>query len=141
VNPGAISVAEEMRGIPGVAADTRQGGCGFDLRRAMGIPNCLFDIVRSHRDENWPLDRLWHELTNRREDERTISYVECQDQAIVGAKTMIFELIDADMHHSMRVEDANVKVDRGIALHKMLRLATIATAGAGYLNFMDNEFG
>jgi 1,4-alpha-glucan branching enzyme len=32
-------------------------------------------------------------------------------------------------------------VDRGLALHKMIRLITLGTAGDGYLNFMGNEFG
>mgnify|MGYP002641114785 CR=1 FL=1 len=41
----------------------------------------------------------------------------------------------------MQVFDENIVVDRGIALHKMIRLVSLATAGDGYLNFMGNEFG
>ena len=32
-------------------------------------------------------------------------------------------------------------IDRGIALHKMIRLITLGLGGEGYLNFMGNEFG
>ena len=32
-------------------------------------------------------------------------------------------------------------IDRGIALHKMIRLITMGLGGEGYLNFMGNEFG
>jgi 1,4-alpha-glucan branching enzyme len=80
-------------------------------------------------------------LTNRRRDEKTISYTESHDQALVGDKTIIFRLIDADMYDHMQVGDDNLTVARGMALHKMIRLITLATAGNGYLNFMGNEFG
>jgi len=59
----------------------------------------------------------------------------------VGDKTIIFRLIDADMYDHMMVGDDNLRVDRGMALHKMIRLITLATAADGYLNFMGNEFG
>jgi 1,4-alpha-glucan branching enzyme len=84
---------------------------------------------------------LWYELINRRNDEKTISYAESHDQALVGDKTLIFRLIDADMYHDMHKNHQNLRVDRGMALHKMIRLVTLATAGNGYLNFMGNEFG
>jgi 1,4-alpha-glucan branching enzyme len=45
------------------------------------------------------------------------------------------------MYFSMRKDQANLIVDRGIALHKMIRLATAGCAGGAYLNFMGNEFG
>jgi len=92
-------------------------------------------------DENWPIGNLWHELTNRRSDEKTISYTESHDQALVGDQSLIFRLIDAQMYDHMHVEDQHIRVDRGLALHKMIRLITLATAGNGYLNFMGNEFG
>jgi len=34
-----------------------------------------------------------------------------------------------------------VRLDRGLALHKMIRLITFCLGGEGYLNFMGNEFG
>jgi len=141
VKPSAITIAEDVSGMPGLAAPPEEGGCGFDYRLAMGIADCWFKLASKVKDENWHIGTLWHELTNRRADEQTISYVECHDQSIVGSKTMIFELIDAPMYTDMRVSDQNAYIDRGVALHKMIRLATLATAGNGYLNFMGNEFG
>jgi len=139
--PSVINVAEDVSGMPGLAAPVNEGGCGFDYRLAMGIADEWFKLASKTKDENWNMGELWHELTNRRSDERTVSYVECHDQSIVGSKTMIFELIDAAMYTDMRVTDQNLYIDRGIALHKMMRLATLSTAGHGYLNFMGNEFG
>ena len=141
LSPNAITIAEDVSGMPGLAAPTSDGGCGFDYRLAMGVPDCWFKLANDVPDEQWNLGYLWHELTNRRADEQTISYVESHDQALVGGKTMIFELIEAAMYDSMSVTDNNPIVDRGMALHKMSRLATIATAGHGYLNFIGNEFG
>ncbi len=141
VRPSAVTVAEDVSGMPGLTAPMEQGGAGFDFRLAMGVPDCWFKLAHETRDEDWNLAGLWHELTNRRADERTLSYVECHDQAIVGSKTFIFELADAEMYTRMRVGDASAVVDRAMALHKMARLCTLATAGQGYLNFMGNEFG
>ena len=141
VKPEAITIAEDVSGMPGLAAPADAGGCGFDYRLAMGIPDCWFKLVIDVPDESWNMGCLWHELTNRRADERTISYAECHDQALVGGKTLFFEMIDAAIYDAMRVSDINLSVDRGMALHKMIRLATVGTAGHGYLNFMGNEFG
>ena len=141
VNPDAITIAEDVSGMPGLAAPVEAGGCGFDYRLAMGVPEFWSRLVKTTRDEDWDLGRLWHELTNRRADERTISYVESHDQALVGGKTLIFELIDAAMYSAMRADDRNPAAERGIALHKMIRLITLFTAGHGYLNFIGNEFG
>lgn len=141
VRPDAVTVAEDVSGMPGLAAPLGQpGGIGFDYRLAMGVTDMwfkLFDIP----DENWPLGWMYHELCNRRRDERSISYAECHDQAIVGGKTAIFRLADAAMYDAMHVSSASLAVDRAVALHKMMRLATLASAGHGYLNFMGNEFG
>ena len=141
LSPTAITVAEEVSGLPGLAAPAEESGVGFDHRLAMGVPDCWFKLVREVPDEDWSVSRLWQELVNRRDDESSISYLESHDQAIVGSKTMIFELIDAGMYGYMREGDTDPGVERGLALHKMMRLATLATAGQGYLNFMGNEFG
>jgi 1,4-alpha-glucan branching enzyme len=141
VRPDAISIAEDVSGMPGLAAPLSSGGFGFDYRFAMGVPDNWIKLIKEVPDEQWPIGHIWHELTNRRAEEKTISYAESHDQALVGDKTIIFRLIDADMYDHMRVEDQNIRVDRGMALHKMIRLITLATAGAGYLNFMGNEFG
>ncbi len=140
LRPDATTGAEDVSGMPGLAAPVDGGGIGFDFRMAMGVTDFwfkLFDI----RDEDWNMGGLWYELTNRRQDEKSVSYVECHDQALVGGKTAIFTLIDAAMYDSMHVGCQNLMVDRGIALHKLSRLITLFTAGHGYLNFMGNEFG
>ena len=141
IRPQAITIAEDVSGMPGLAAPIKNGGCGFDYRFAMGVPDNWIKLIKELPDENWPMGHLWHELTNRRIDEKTISYAESHDQALVGDQSLIFRLIDAEMYDHMRIGDDNIRVDRGIALHKMIRLITLATAGAGYLNFMGNEFG
>ncbi|MDR0872763.1 MAG: alpha amylase C-terminal domain-containing protein [Prevotellaceae bacterium] len=142
VKPQAITIAEEMSGMPGLANAFKDGGIGFDYRMAMGIPDLWIKTIKEQSDENWQLGHILWELTNRRTDERTISYVESHDQALVGDKTVIFRLIDADMYWKMsRLTESSYAVDRGIALHKMIRLITASTINGGYLNFMGNEFG
>ncbi|MEI7901867.1 MAG: alpha amylase C-terminal domain-containing protein [bacterium] len=141
VRPDAISIAEDVSGMPGIAAPVSDDGAGFDYRMAMGVPECWFRLVRDVRDENWNIGYLWHELTNRRADEQTINYVESHDQALVGGKTLFFHLVDSSIYDAMSRASQNLKTGRGVALHKLARLATLATAGHGYLNFMGNEFG
>jgi len=141
VRPDAVTIAEDVSGMPGLAAPAGELGCGFDYRLAMGVPDYWFHLFREVQDEFWDLGVLWRELTNRRREEQTISYVECHDQSIVGGKTMVFQLIDAAMYTDMSVSHDNYVVERGIAIHKLARLATLATAGHGYLNFIGNEFG
>jgi len=141
IRPDAVTIAEDVSGMPGLCAPIEDGGCGFDYRLAMGVPDHWFKIVKKLPDEHWDPGALWGELTNRRSDERSITYVECHDQSIVGDKTMLFELIDSRVYTNMGAEDEHMAVVRGIALHKMMRLATLASGGDGYLNFMGNEFG
>ncbi len=142
VRPAAVTVAEDVSGLPGLAAPLENGGTGFDFRYAMGVPDYWIKLVKDTRDEDWRLGRLWYELTNRRSEEKTISYAECHDQALVGDQTLIFRLLGGEMYESMSVLfRKSLTVERGIALHKMIRLVTLLTAGHGYLNFMGNEFG
>ncbi|MBN1143122.1 MAG: alpha amylase C-terminal domain-containing protein [Bacteroidales bacterium] len=141
VNPGSITIAEEMSGMPGLAASFEEGGYGFDFRMAMGVPDYWIKIIKELPDESWNVSELYHELTSKRSDEKTISYAESHDQALVGDKTLIFRLLDKEMYFAMSKIIPSLKVDRGIALHKMIRLVTAATGGGGYLNFMGNEFG
>jgi 1,4-alpha-glucan branching enzyme len=85
---------------------------------------------------------LVHTLTNRRYGEACIGYAESHDQALVGDKTIAFHLMDADMYEHMSLsKTSSPAVERGIALHKMVRLFTASLGGEGYLNFMGNEFG
>lgn len=141
VNPKAITIAEEMSGMPGLANKVSDGGIGFDYRMAMGIPDFWIKTIKEKKDEDWKPTAIFWELTNRRADEKTINYAESHDQALVGDKTIIFRLIDSEMYWHMMVGDNNMTVDRGIALHKIIRLVTMATINGGYLNFMGNEFG
>jgi len=141
INPAALTVAEEMSGYPGVAAPLENQGLGFDYRLAMGIPDYWIKIIKEKPDESWNIGNIFYELVNKRSEERVISYCESHDQALVGDKTLIFRLIDKDMYWHMDKASQNHLVDRGLALHKMIRLITLSTAGGGYLNFMGNEFG
>ena len=141
VRPDAITIAEDVSGMPGIAAPFEDDGAGFDYRMAMGVPECWFRLVRDTRDEDWSIGYLWHELTNRRADEQTVNYVESHDQALVGGKTLFFQLVDSAVYDAMSRTAGNLKTERGVALHKLARLATLATSGHGYLNFMGNEFG
>ena len=141
VNKNAITIAEEVSGMPGLAAPVKEGGYGFDYRMAMNIPDYWIKIIKEKQDQDWHPSGIWWETTNRREDEKTISYAESHDQALVGDKTIIFRLIDSEMYWHMAVNDQNMIVDRGMALHKMIRLITASTINGGYLNFMGNEFG
>ena len=141
VNPRAITIAEEMSGMPGLAIPFKDGGIGFDYRMAMGIPDYWIKLLKEKRDEDWHPTSIFWELTNRRADEKTVSYVESHDQALVGDKTVIFRLIDKEMYWHMMVGDNDMTVARGMELHKMLRLVTAATINGGYLNFMGNEWG
>ena len=137
----AVTIAEDVSGMPSLARAQNKGGFGFDYRFAMGVPDYWIRLVKDIPDEDWPIGNLWFELNNHRKDEKTVSYTESHDQALVGDQTLIFRLIGETMYTHMSLFDDNLRVARGIALHKMIRLITLATAGAGYLNFMGNEFG
>ena len=141
VNPKAITIAEEVSGMPGLAAKFEDGGYGFNYRMAMNIPDYWIKTIKERRDEDWKPSSIFWEVKNRRADEQTISYCESHDQALVGDKTIIFRLIDADMYWHFKQGDENDMVHRGIALHKMIRLVTLGTINGGYLNYMGNEFG
>lgn len=141
INSQAITIAEDVSGMPGLAAPYTSGGIGFDYRMSMGISDNWIKWIKELKDEEWNMGQIYFELTNKRADEKTVSYAECHDQAMVGDKTIIFRLIDKEMYFSMSRDIPSLLIDRGLALHKMIRLVTLATAGNGYLNFMGNEFG
>ncbi|MFO7667502.1 MAG: alpha amylase C-terminal domain-containing protein [Desulfobacterales bacterium] len=141
IRPDLLTIAEDISGMPGLAVPVSEGGFGFDYRFSMGIPDYWIRLVKDMSDEDWPTGTLWYELNTRREEEKSISYSESHDQALVGDQTLIFRMIGSDMYHHMSMHDNNYRVARGIALHKLIRLITMATAGNGYLNFIGNEFG
>ena len=141
INPYAITIAEEVSGMPGLAAKFEDGGYGFDYRLAMNIPDYWIKTIKELKDEDWKPSSIFWEVKNRRADERTITYGDNHDQALIGYKTIIFRLVDADMYWHFKKGDENDVVHRGIALHKMIRLVTASAMNGGYLNFMGNEFG
>jgi len=141
INPDAITIAEDVSGMAGLAAPYDQGGIGFDFRMSMGGADHWIKWIKEKDDWSLSMGDIWWELTRKREDEKTVSYCECHDQAMVGDKTLIFRLLDAKMYRAMTTLKTDLYVDRGIALHKMIRMVTLVTAGDGYLNFMGNEFG
>ncbi len=141
INPNAITIAEDMSGMPGMCIPVKDGGIGFNYRLSMGVPDFWIKIIKEHRDEDWDMNKIWHELIGRRPMEKNIGYCESHDQALVGDKTIMFRLCDSEMYTAMNKFGGSIVIDRGIALHKMIRLLTASLAGEGYLNFMGNEFG
>ena len=136
-----LTVAEDVSGLPGLARPQQEGGLGFDFRLGMGIPDFWIKIIKEQPDEDWNMDELWSMLSNRRYDERTMAYAESHDQALVGDQTLAFRLMGAEMYTGMSKFSHSLIIDRGMALHKMIRLVTASAAGDAYLNFMGNEFG
>ena len=141
VNPHAITIAEDMSAMPGMCMKIKDGGCGFDFRLAMGLPDLWIKNIKDKPDEAWDVSWIWWEHINRRPHEKSVAYAESHDQALVGDKTIIFRLCDAEMYTSMRKDSGSDVIFRGISLHKMIRLLTSTAGGEGYLNFMGNEFG
>lgn len=141
INPNAITISEDMSGMPGMCIPIEDGGIGFNYRLSMGVPDMWIKFIKEYADEDWDMGNLWYELTTRRPNEKNIGYCESHDQALVGDKTIMFRLCDADMYWHMNKSSTSAVIDRGIALHKMIRLITCTLAGEGYLNFMGNEFG
>jgi 1,4-alpha-glucan branching enzyme len=136
-----ITIAEDVSGMPGLAKPVAEGGLGFDYRLAMGIPDYWIKLLKEKKDEQWQMGEIFSAMLNRRHQEKHIGYAESHDQALVGDKTIAFWLMDKDMYWHMDTASQSLVVDRGIALHKMIRLITFSLSGEGYLNFMGNEFG
>ncbi len=138
---GVMTIAEDVSGMAGMGRPVDEGGVGFDYRLAMGIPDYWIKILKEKKDEHWNLAEMYHTMLNRRYLEKHVGYAESHDQALVGDKTIAFWLMDKEMYFAMNRESQNLAIDRGIALHKMIRLVTFSLSGEGYLNFMGNEFG
>ncbi|MDR0921856.1 MAG: alpha amylase C-terminal domain-containing protein [Lactobacillales bacterium] len=141
INEKAVIIAEDMSAMPGMALPIEYGGIGFDYRLSMGVPDFWIKNIKELSDEQWNMHQLWHELTTRRPGEANIGYAESHDQALVGDKTLMFWLADAEMYTHMDIHSQSLVIDRAMALHKLIRLVTFSLAGEGYLNFMGNEFG
>ena len=141
INRNAVTIAEDVTGMPGLAAPVAEGGIGFNYRLGMGLPDFWIKLLKETKDEDWNIYELWNVMNNRLPGVKTVAYAESHDQALVGDKTIAFWLMDQEMYWSMHVDNQNLVVDRGIALHKLIRLFTISLGGHAYLNFMGNEFG
>ncbi|XP_035670503.1 1,4-alpha-glucan-branching enzyme-like isoform X2 [Branchiostoma floridae] len=140
--PNCITIAEDVSGMPALCRPVSEGGNGFDYRLGMAIPDKWIKILKEYKDEDWNIGDIVHTLINRRHGEKTIAYAESHDQALVGDKTLAFWLMDAEMYTNMSCSsEMTVTVDRGLALHKMIRLITHGLGGEGWLNFIGNEFG
>ena len=141
INPNAVTIAEDVSGMPGLAFPVMEGGIGFNYRLGMGIPDFWIKYLKDVPDEQWTMAEMWQVLNDRLYYVKTVTYCESHDQALVGDKTIAFRLMDKEMYYNMQSSDENIIVERGIALHKMIRLITISLGGQAYLNFMGNEFG
>ncbi|MBK5239945.1 alpha-amylase family glycosyl hydrolase [Clostridium sp.] len=141
VRADAVTIAEDMSGMPGIALPVSYGGIGFDYRLSMGIPDLWVKILKERTDENWSMGQLWYELTSRRPQEKCIGYAESHDQALVGDKTLMFRLAGPAMYNHMLKTDNNSTINRAIEILKMIKFLTISLGGEGYLNFMGNEYG
>ena len=139
--PEAVTIAEDVSGMPGMCRTIEDGGIGFDFRLGMAIPDFWIRLLEDEVDESWNIDEMWGVMTNRLPKVKTVAYAESHDQAMVGDKTIAFRLMDKEMYFAMNKGSENLEVERGMALHKMIRLMTISTGGDAYLNFMGNEFG
>jgi 1,4-alpha-glucan branching enzyme len=141
LRPDVTTIAEDVSGMVGMARPVAEGGIGFDYRLAMGVPDNWIKLLKERRDEDWNLGQIFSTLLNRRHAEKHIGYAESHDQALVGDKTIAFWLMDKEMYWHMNKASHSPVIDRGLSLHKMIRLITFSLAGEGYLNFMGNEFG
>lgn len=141
VKPHAVSIAEDVSGMPGLASPIADGGIGFDYRLGMGIPDYWIKILKEKSDEEWDPGEMYQVMTNRLPDVKTVAYCESHDQALVGDQTIAFRLMQSHIYFHMHKADSDIVIDRGLSLHKMIRLLTISLGGQAYLNFMGNEFG
>ena len=139
--PSALTIAEEVSGMPGMCIPIDDGGVGFDYRLGMAIPDYWIRQIEQVPDERWDIWEMWRVMTDRLPEVKTVAYAESHDQALVGDKTLAFRLMDREMYDRMDRASESVVIDRGMALHKMIRLMTISAGGQAYLNFMGNEFG
>ncbi|KAI4965287.1 hypothetical protein ZWY2020_054896 [Hordeum vulgare] len=130
-----------VSGMPTFCIPVPEGGVGFYYRLHMAVADKWIELLKQS-DESWKMGDIVHTLTNRRWLEKCVTYAESHDQALVGDKTIAFWLMDKDMYDFMALDRPSTpRIDRGIALHKMIRLVTMGLGGEGYLNFMGNEFG
>lgn len=140
--PSAVTVAEDVSGMPALCRPVTEGGIGFDFRLAMGLPDVWVRLLKHTRDEHWRMSELVGTLCNRRYTEKSVAYAESHDQALVGDQTIAWRLMGAEMYSGMSsLQPPSPAIERGVALHKMIRAVTMAIGGDAWLGFMGNEFG
>ncbi len=141
LNPNAVTIAEEVTGMPGLCNPIADGGMGFDYRLGMGEPDFWIKVLKDQPEERWNMNEFFFTITNHNPQTKTVAYAESHDQALVGDQTIAFRLMGSEMYNAMSLDTPSMAVDRGIALHKMIRLFTLTLGGEAWLNFMGNEFG
>lgn len=141
IQPKAVTIAEDVSGMPGMCRPVKEGGIGFDYRLGMALPDYWIRILKEKKDEEWNIHELWHILNDHLPSVKTVAYCESHDQAMVGDQTLAFRLMQSDIYFRMSKHDQSIVIDRGLALHKMIRLITISLGGQAYMNFIGNEFG
>lgn len=123
INPDAITIAEDVSGMPTLCRELKDGGLGFDYRLSMFMPDMWIKLLKETPDEHWNMGHITHSLTNRRWLEKVVGYAESHDQAIVGDKTISMWLFDAEIYTGMsKLSEMTFTISRGMALHKMIRL-------------------
>lgn len=96
--PSAITIAEDVSGMPALCVPVPDGGVGFDYRLSMAVPDMWIKLLKeSKSDSDWDVGNIVHTLVNRRHGEKSIAYAESHDQALVGDKTLAFWLMDKEM--------------------------------------------
>ena len=141
--------------MPTLCRPLAEGGAGFDYRLAMAVPDVwikvsasqlrppmmidlysLLQLLKEKKDEDWNVGDITWTLINRRWSEKNIAYSESHDQALVGDKTIAHWLFDSQIYTHMSVfSERTAGVERGLSLHKMIRLLTYTLGGEGWLNF------
>lgn len=140
--PFMVTIAEEVSGMPGICRPVEEGGQGFDYRLAMALPDMWIKLLKHTSDDDWKIEDIVFNLENRRYAEKHVAYAESHDQALVGDKTIAFWLMDKEMYDFMSCDSPLTPIiDRGLALHKLIRLITLGLGGEAWLNFIGNEFG
>ena len=142
INPEALTIAEDFSGMPGLCRPIEEGGYGFDYKLNMKICDKWKHFLMNLKDEEWNMGDIVYTLTNRRYNEKHISYCESHDQSFIGNYSLSSLLFSSERFWNMSINSPEtIVIGRGIALHKMIRLLSFALGGEGYLSFMGNEFG
>ena len=63
--PSAVTIAEEVSGMPGICIPIDDGGTGFDYRLGMAIPDFWIRMLKDIPDEEWNIWEMWNVLTDR----------------------------------------------------------------------------